>query len=326
MGKPALGSPGGRIVVCGSLAFDEVFTVEGILRLASDHLGPVRQSYEASKAHTSFGGCAGNIAYALAGLKRNPIVVASVGNDASSYARHLIQHSIDISSVAEHADTLTARCVVLTDLSGAQLVAFHPGAAGRYAPPPEVSSSAPLAIVAPSTTGTVIRQMARLKQLGAPILWLPAHSVADYQNGQLHSLLKYSEYVIVNETEAQLLCSVAQVSPTELTKHLKAYVVTLGERGSILYSKGRSHHIASVPTEAVDPTGCGDFYAAGFAHGVIDGLDLVSAAGVGSVMGALSASHKGTQTFKFSVDDVYVRFQQVYGYHLPSAVAGRQRE
>lgn len=325
MGKPPRRSRGGRVIVCGSLAFDEVFTVEGSLQLASDRLGPVRQSYVASKAHTSFGGCAGNIGYALAGFKRNPIVVASIGNDASSYERHLIRHSIDISSVAEHDDILTARCVVLTDASGAQLVAFHPGAAGRYAPLPEVSSSAPLAIVAPSTTDTVIEQMTRLKQLGVPILWLPAHSVADYQNGQLHRLLKCAEYVIVNEAEAQLLCSIAQVSPTELTKSLKAYIVTLGERGSTLYFKGRSHHIASVPTEAVDPTGCGDFYAAGFAHGVLDGLDLVSAAGVGSVMGALSVSHKGTQTFKFRVDDVYTRFDQVYGYPLPSATAGRQR-
>ncbi|WP_217177315.1 carbohydrate kinase family protein [Streptomyces sp. AC495_CC817] len=325
MGNSTRRIPGGRVVVCGSLAFDEVFTIKGTLRLASDHLGPVRQSYEASTAHTSFGGCAGNIAYALAGLKRNPIVVASLGNDASSYARHLAQHSIDISAVAEHADSLTARCVVLTDLSGAQLVTFHPGAASRYASPPEVSSSAPLAIVAPSTTETVIRQMARLKQLGPPILWLPAHSVADYRNGQLHSLLEFSEYVIVNEVEAQLLCSTTQVSPAELTKFLKAYIVTLGERGSILYSKGRSYHIASAPAEAVDPTGCGDFYAAGFAHGVIDGLDLISAAGVGSVMGALSASHRGTQTFKFSVDDVHTRFQQVYGYHLPSVTSGRRR-
>ncbi|WP_328349350.1 PfkB family carbohydrate kinase [Streptomyces sp. NBC_00445] len=310
---------GGRVVVCGSLAFDEVFTVEGSLQLASDHLGPVRQSYVAFQAHTSFGGCAGNIGYALAGLNRNPIVVASVGNDAGSYAEHLIQHSIDISSVTEYADILTARCVVVTDLSGAQLVAFHPGAAGRYAPLPEVSSYTPLAIVAPSTTDSVIKQMIRLKQLGAPILWLPAHSVADYRDGQLHSLLRCSEYVIVNETEGQILCSMAQVSPTELAKQLKAYVVTLGERGSTLYSKGQSHHIAPVPTEAVDPTGCGDFYAAGFAHAVIAGLDLVSAAGVGSVMGALNASHKGTQTFEFRLDDVYTRFYQVYGYRLPSA-------
>ncbi|WP_406126129.1 PfkB family carbohydrate kinase [Streptomyces sp. NBC_00989] len=300
------------------MAFDEVFTVEGSLRLTSDHLGPVRQSYVASEAHTSFGGCAGNIGYALTGLNRDSILVASVGRDASPYLEHLLQCSIDVSSIIEHTDTLTARCVVVTDLAGAQLVAFHPGAAGRYAPPPEIAAFASLAIVAPSTTDSVIKQMSRLKQLNTPILWLPAHSVADYQSGQLQNLLKCSDYVIVNEAEAELLYSAMRANPIELAECLKGYIVTLGGRGSILYFDRQSHHIAPVSARAVDPTGCGDFYAAGFAHGVIGGLDLVTAAGVGSVMGALNASHAGTQTFEVRIDEVYSRFHRAYGYHLSS--------
>ncbi|MFI7383961.1 PfkB family carbohydrate kinase [Streptomyces sp. NPDC049813] len=303
---------GARVVVCGALAFDEILQVEGTLWPTDDHPASVRRSFVAVKAHTAFGGCAGTIGYALAGLGHTPILVASIGRDAGAYTRHLRNQSVDLSAVMEHPDLLTARCVVLTDVAGAQLIAFHPGAVARHAPVPTSAAGASLAMLAPSTTTSVIRQMQSLKHQGIPVLWLPSHSVADYRNEQLRQLLGAADYVIVNETEDRTVRASLQASADEVSGLLSAYIVTLGDRGSVLRADGRVQHIAPVPATVQDPTGSGDFYAAGFAHGVLSGLDLVTAAMYGSVMGSLNAAHKGTQTFPVRPAEIAARFAAAY--------------
>ena len=60
----------------------------------------------------------------------------------------------------------------------------------------------------------------------------------------------------------------------ELAKGVKALVVTLGAKGSLVIANGRSFEIPAVkPAQVVDPTGCGDAYRAGLLYGVAAGLD-----------------------------------------------------
>ena len=54
--------------------------------------------------------------------------------------------------------------------------------------------------------------------------------------------------------------------------------------------------------DVVDPTGCGDAYRAGLAHGLERGLDIVKAAQIGSLMGALVVACQGTQALPIADD------------------------
>jgi len=55
-------------------------------------------------------------------------------------------------------------------------------------------------------------------------------------------------------------------------------VLTLGSRGSVVYTDGRSTHVPCHPILGVDLTGCGDVFAVGYLAARSDGLAPVAAA------------------------------------------------
>ena len=54
----------------------------------------------------------------------------------------------------------------------------------------------------------------------------------------------------------------------------------------------------------VDSTGAGDYYTAGFAHGVMLGYDFLHAARIGNVAGGLNTTQVGAQGFRLNAPDV----------------------
>jgi adenosine kinase len=77
-----------------------------------------------------FGGCAGNIAYTLKMLGGDPIVMATVGQDAEPYL-HLRNLEIRTDHIRVLPETFTAQAMITTDLDNNQITAFHPGAMGQ---------------------------------------------------------------------------------------------------------------------------------------------------------------------------------------------------
>ncbi|HZB23723.1 MAG TPA: PfkB family carbohydrate kinase, partial [Gaiellaceae bacterium] len=55
-------------------------------------------------------------------------------------------------------------------------------------------------------------------------------------------------------------------------------VITLGSRGSVVYTAGTSTHVPCHPIYDVDLTGCGDVFAVGYLAARSDGLAAVAAA------------------------------------------------
>ena len=73
-------------------------------------------------------------------------------------------------------------------------------------------------------------------------------------------------------------------------------VVKLGKRGSIAYSQGRTENAAPYPVQAVDSTGAGDSFNAGFITGYLLGKALQECLRMGNVCGALSVTAFGGNT------------------------------
>lgn len=91
-------------------------------------------------------------------------------------------------------------------------------------------------------------------------------------------LLPYITYLKANEDEARMLTGTAD--PAEAARILgemgvKEVIVTLGDKGSLILSEGEMHEIAAFPVErAVDATGCGDTYMAGYLHRRVHGASI----------------------------------------------------
>ena len=124
-----------------------------------------------------------------------------------------------------------------------------------------------------------------------------------------HSLYRIVDYLIPNETEAEILLggnftiddtSAALDASVELMRRgvRKAILITLGEKGVVIMKRDgemMAFPARSVP-KVVDTTGAGDCFIGGFAVGLVErGLDVEGAAHIGLAAAALAVQKKGAR-------------------------------
>jgi fructokinase len=79
---------------------------------------------------------------------------------------------------------------------------------------------------------------------------------------------------------------------------LKVAVLTLGRQGSILLTPHGERHVPSIPVTAVDTTGAGDGFVAGFLAGLLeqhtlDDEALVAICRFANAVGAIATTERG---------------------------------
>ena len=110
-------------------------------------------------------------------------------------------------------------------------------------------------------------------------------------------LRNHVNIVFANETEVvSLFEGEGFVSAaSSLAQDVEIAVVTRGEKGSVVLSRGSSFEVEAVMTRVVDVTGAGDLYAAGFLYGYTQALSLDRSARIASVCAAEIISHFGAR-------------------------------
>src|SRR5690606_10641622 len=84
-------SPPMATLICGSLAFDTIMSFEGRFaeQILPDQLHILNVSFLVPALRRDYGGCAGNIAYAMRLLGGQPLPMATLGNDGGDYLERL---------------------------------------------------------------------------------------------------------------------------------------------------------------------------------------------------------------------------------------------
>ena len=90
-------------IICGSLAFDTIMNFEGRFaeQILPDQLHILNVSFLVPALRRDFGGCAGNIAYALKALGGQPLPMATVGADGRDYIERMKRLGIATDYVRE---------------------------------------------------------------------------------------------------------------------------------------------------------------------------------------------------------------------------------
>lgn len=125
--------------------------------------------------------------------------------------------------------------------------------------------------------------MDRAQALKIPVaLDCGAFSVVEACKGRLQELLSQGriEILLANEDEAYALTGAHDEAALEwIASHVPVAVVKLGARGALLAQGHKRAVVSAAPVaQVLDTTAAGDIWAAGFLHGLDQGLDL-SAAG-----------------------------------------------
>ncbi len=102
-----------------------------------------------------------------------------------------------------------------------------------------------------------------------------------------------------------------RAGPALLSAGPAIVAITDGARGSWVFSKdGTRFHQPAFPVRVVDTTGCGDCYHGAFLSGLIQGLDLPSAARMASAAAALNAQSLGGRQALPTLAQVQVFLEQ----------------
>jgi adenosine kinase len=307
-------------VICGSLAYDTIMVFQDQFKnhIIPDQVHILNVSFLVPRMRREFGGCAGNIAYNLKLLGGDPLPVAAVGQDFAPYREHLQKYGIRMDSIRVFEDQFTPQCFITTDLDNNQITAFHPGAMSsahenHVRNIPDIN----FGIVAPDGRDAMLQHVDEFAARGVPFVFDPGQAMPLFNGDEFRAMIEKATYVIVNDYESQLLQQRTGWSAADIASRVKAYIVTLGPRGSLIHADGITHEIPPArERQVVDPTGCGDAYRAGLIFGIMKGLDWPTTGRMASLMGALKVEHPGTQNQHFTYAQFAQEFEEQFGYAL----------
>jgi len=301
-------------LICGSIAYDNIMVFNGRFK---DHILPeqlhiLNVAFLVPDLRREFGGCAGNIAYTLQLLGGRPLIMATVGDDHQPYAYRLDRLGLAQQHVRHVPQTFTAQAFITTDLDDNQITAFHPGAM-NHSQLNHVHDvrDVKLGIVAPDGREGMLQHAREFHAAGIPFLFDPGQGLPMFDGTELLEFVRLADFVAVNDYEGRMLQEKTQLRLDQIAQRVKALVVTLGAKGSLIFTGGGQIEIPCVQADSViDPTGCGDAYRAGLLYGIANGMDWQHTGRLASLLGALKIAYRGGQNHHFTRDEIASRFKQ----------------
>jgi adenosine kinase len=289
-------------LICGSLAFDTIMGFEGrfAAQILPEQLHILNVSFLVPTLRRDWGGCAGNIAYAMRQLGGQPLPVATLGSDGAGYLERLRGLGIRTDFIKTLPDAYTAQAMIMTDQDNNQITAFHPGAMARAHEntPPLAREDVRLAIISPDGREAMCQRAEQFAQAGIPFVFDPGQGLPMFNGAELAHFVELADWVTVNDYEGQMLCDRTGLTLADISRRVRGLVVTLGGQGCDVWQAGVQTRVAPVqPTAVVDPTGCGDAWRGALLYGLEQGWPLERCAALGNRIGALKIAARGPQNY-----------------------------
>ena len=114
------------------------------------------------------------------------------------------------------------------------------------------------------------------------------------------------DLVFCNEIEAESFTGKESLSDAiEAMKSIaKTFVITLGNKGAVIWDGEKSIEIKAHKVEAVDSNGAGDMFAGAFLYGLTNGMDFEAAGNLASAASAKIVSQFGPRLEKSQMQEI----------------------
>ena len=305
------------VLICGSFAYDNIMVFQDRFKnhILPDQIHILNVAFLVPELRREFGGCAGNIAYNLKLLGGDPVPMGTVGTDFAPYAAWMDECGISRDYLKEVDGQYTAQAYITTDLDDNQITAFHPGAMS-FAHENKVSDAADieLGIVSPDGRDGMVEHARQFNEAGIPFIFDPGQGLPMFGADELNVFIEQATYLTENDYESQMIQEKTGRSLDNIAEDVDAVIVTLGGKGSRIYTEGEVIQVPVAKTgELKDPTGCGDAYRGGLLYGISRGYDWVKTGRIASLMGAMKIEHHGTQNHEMDEEMFARRYEESYG-------------
>lgn len=319
------------IVISGSIAIDRIMSFGGRYaeHIRPEKLSALSISIFLDELKDAYGGVGANIAYTLALLGDEPVLLGSVGTDAAAYMEQLAQSGVSIKHV--HESTLpTASFNVITDADQNQVGGFYPGAmfdsdALSLAP---WKDDHPIIVVAPHDPRAMKHQVEECRKWNLRLCYDVGQQVSNLEGEEMAAGVHTAEILILNEYELNVLSQKTGITVEEIKQIVPILITTLGKEGSVIEG-AQVHKRITVgivdPSQVADPTGAGDAYRSGFLYGYARDWPLKTCAQLGAVCATYAVEAIGTQAHNFTPQQVMKRYQDAFNESLPSNIIKESR-
>lgn len=266
-----------NILVIGCVTTDLLMQVDRFARADEEIRAAAVQTYD--------GGSGANVAVGVSRLGKSAAFMGCIGDDAEGARQRevLLKEGVDISRVFTSRHGLrTAHVVGLVQPTGERQLYFHGGAAEEITPADVTAELLDgIDCVHVSTLGPEFAERVldlRRSRVRPLILSVDPGCVglAGPRMAHVRAILPQLDLLFVNEVEfTQLFGHVApdDLVATSMAALPERMAIKVGDRGAYLFarSEGVTHH-GAFHVNAVDSTGAGDAFAAGYLAGLVDGL------------------------------------------------------
>ncbi len=123
----------------------------------------------------------------------------------------------------------------------------------------------------------------------------------------LDNAFPYIDFFIPNFDEAKKLSNkdnLADIGEYFINKGVKNLIITLAEEGVVIFNKQGSKKIKTIPVKAIDSTGAGDAFSAGFIAGIVNDYNLIDCITLANKVGSISTMSYGASSDLLSWDKI----------------------
>ncbi|HRH44994.1 MAG TPA: carbohydrate kinase family protein [Pyrinomonadaceae bacterium] len=137
--------------------------------------------------------------------------------------------------------------------------------------------------------------MQEAKKRGLTVSFDPNSDPSQSWNEQIFEVIRNADIFFINELEATQLTGKNDLEAMlrDLEKYCPCVVIKLGAKGAIAISNGKIVQTEGFKVDAIDTTGAGDTFAAGFVHAYLEKKELSECLKIGNACGALSTLKVG---------------------------------
>lgn len=310
-----------NVLITSSLIYDYIMDFPGTYEefIIPEKIKTLNLTFQLEHLDRNYGGNGGNFAHSLSLLNTKSAVITSVGkNDFDPYMKYLKKMGVNTEYVNVVKDMFTANCFIMTDSLHCQITGFYPG--------PMIEDETlslnsvknlkdyDFLLISTSTPASITKFAKEATDKNIPYLFAPGQETQRVTKKQLEIGIKGAEVIVVNDYELALIEKITGYTKKDLLKYAKIVITTLGAKGSeIATYKGEKIHIGiAPPVKAVDPTGVGDAYIAGFTKGYINNLPLITCGQIGALTATYCLEKYGTQIHHFTIKEFTSRYKLAF--------------
>ena len=272
-----------------------------------EHFPAPGQEDEVDTIETFVGGGAALFTLGLGKLGLHPVFQGEVGDDCYGdlIAREFAAKNVDCSLLQKSSTGKTGISISFTNEKDRSFLTYRGTNAGisiRRVDLDKVREAGHIHVTGYEGTSNHQDYLELLRQVKEETDATVSFDVGWDASGEwyqgIYDLFPYIDVLFMNETEAEHYSRKANAreAAVDFARSCGMAVIKLGKKGSLAVKDGVTYEVPAFTVKAVDTTGAGDSFNAGFIYGYLRQMDIRACLECGNGCGALNVTALGGNT------------------------------